>query len=93
MRIRITIIGGISKVAQYIWKSKGWSLHIFTAEPYFRPPTKNLEIYITDDDELKIGFKFAPPKTDVADALENAEDKLWDILNELCRNVIIVLWA
>ncbi|KAF5335021.1 hypothetical protein D9758_016198 [Tetrapyrgos nigripes] len=44
---------------------------------------KNLEIYITDDDELKIGF--APPKTDVTDPLDDAEeDRLWQILNELC---------
>ncbi|KAF5335024.1 hypothetical protein D9758_016191 [Tetrapyrgos nigripes] len=76
VRIGFAIVGGLSAGLSYICR-KGIPLSLFSVE--------NLEIYVTDDDELKIGS--APSKTDVAEAPGDAqEDRLWEIFNQSCLN-------
>ncbi|KAF5318262.1 hypothetical protein D9758_018703 [Tetrapyrgos nigripes] len=76
IRIGFAIVGGLS-VGLLPNPPTGKLAYFFSAE--------NLEIYMTDGDELKIGF--TPSKTDVAEALgDTEEDRFWKIFNESCLN-------
>ncbi|KAF5335029.1 hypothetical protein D9758_016181 [Tetrapyrgos nigripes] len=97
IRVGFTIVGGISveplpnpstnKKLLSILKTQQAGLAYLRCKgiPLDVLSAKSLEIYITDDNELKIGF--APAKTDVADPPDDAEeDRLWEIFNESCLN-------
>ncbi|KAF5364976.1 hypothetical protein D9758_008177 [Tetrapyrgos nigripes] len=77
VRLGLSIVAGLSAGLGYLFQI-GLPLNPLLEEV--------LEVYITDDDELKIGFEPAGLGIyEQAEDVEKVEDLLWNLFNRLCR--------